>query len=89
MLAHLIYTSLIMKYSVYKEASMLGGVNTAVNRPKLHTPAGFRDQPVWNGPTKPPRAGKSLPFVTLADRSPAHKLRSKSFARVFLFLFKK
>lgn len=41
MLAHLIYTSLIMKYSVCKEASMLGGVNTAVNRPKLHTPAGF------------------------------------------------
>lgn len=78
MLAHLIYTSLIMKYSVCKKASMLGGVNTAVNRPKLHTPAGFRNQPLWNGPTKFPRAGKSLPFVTLADRSPTVNYAAKA-----------
>lgn len=84
MLSHLIYTSLIMKYSVYKEASMLGGVNTAVNRPKLHTPAGFRDQPVWNGSTKSPRAGKSLPFVTLADRSPTVNCAAKA-SHVFSF----
>lgn len=34
MLSHLIYTGFIMKYSIYKEASILRGINMAVNRLK-------------------------------------------------------
>lgn len=68
MLSQLIYTSFIMKYSVYKAASTLRHINTDVDRLKLHTPAGFQDHPARNGPAQPPWEGKSLPFVTLADR---------------------
>lgn len=58
-----------MKYSVYKESATLRAINPDGNRLKLHTPAGFQDHPVWNGPPHThTREGKSLPFVTLADR---------------------
>lgn len=84
MLSHLIYTSFIMKDSVYKEASMLRGINTAVNRLKLHTPAGFQDQPVWNGPTNPHRRENHYRLSHLLTGRDC-KLRGKSFARVFPF----
>lgn len=60
MLSHLIYTGFIMKYSVYKEPATLRTINPAVNRLKLHTPAGFQDHPVWNGPTAPPQTGGKI-----------------------------
>lgn len=83
MLWHLTYTSFIMKYSVYKEASMLRGINTAVNRLELHTPAGFQDQPAWNGPTNPHGRENHYRLSHLLTGCGC-KLRGISFGRVFL-----
>lgn len=86
MLSHLIYTGFIMKYSVYKESATLRAINPDGNRLKLHTPAGFQDHPVWNGPPHTHTHGRANHYRLshlLTGRD--CKLHGKSFARVFSF----